>query len=260
VRRQIHQMMQFNGKRVLVTGGSRGIGAAIARAFAGQGARVAINYRSGQAAAKACVGELTGKGHVTLQADVSDPGQAASLVDDAIAALGGLDIVVNNAGVFLSHPITSTKTDDWNMAWRQTIDTNLIGPAAVCHRAAQHMMRSRGGRIVNVSSRGAFRGEPDGPAYGASKAGLNAMSQSLAVALAPHNIFVGVVAPGFVETDMAAELLEGAEGDAIRAQSPLGRVARPEEVAHAVLFLASDGAEFSTGTIIDVNGASYLRS
>jgi NAD(P)-dependent dehydrogenase (short-subunit alcohol dehydrogenase family) len=122
------------------------------------------------------------------------------------------------------------------------------------------MIKNGGGRIVNVSSRGAFRGEPESPAYGASKAGLNAMSQSLAKKLAKHNIFVGVVAPGFVETDMAAELLTGPEGDGIRNQSPLGRVARPEEVARAVLFLAAEGSEFMTGAIIDVNGASYLRT
>jgi len=253
-------MPEFHNRKVLVTGGSRGIGAAIAEAFAAQGARVAVSYRSNATAAHALVASLHGEGHLALQADIAVPAEAAALVDAAIAALGGLDIVVNNAGVYLSHPIASVSFNDWNMAWRETIDTNLIGPAAICYRAAQHMIRSGGGRIVNVSSRGAFRGEPDGPAYGASKAGLNAMSQSLAVALAPQGIFVGVVAPGFVETDMAAELLGGAQGDAIRAQSPLGRVARPEEVAHAVLFLASDGAEFTTGTIIDVNGASYLRS
>jgi NAD(P)-dependent dehydrogenase (short-subunit alcohol dehydrogenase family) len=122
------------------------------------------------------------------------------------------------------------------------------------------MREHGGGRIVNVSSRGAFRGEPRCPAYGASKAGLNAMTQSLAQHVASLGIFVGAVAPGFVETDMAKTSLQGPDGDAIRHQSPLGRVARPEEVAHAVLFLASPGAEFSTGAIIDVNGASYLRS
>ena len=120
-------------------------------------------------------------------------------------------------------------------------------------------MQQGGGRIVNVSSRGAFRGEPDAPAYGAAKAGLNALSQSMAKALAPHNIFVGVVAPGFVETDMAAELLAGPEGEAIRGQSPMNRVARPDEVARTVLFLASEGVDYLTGCIVDVNGASYLR-
>jgi NAD(P)-dependent dehydrogenase (short-subunit alcohol dehydrogenase family) len=245
---------------VLVTGGSRGIGAAIATAFAQRGAQLAISYRSNRKAADACIRQLAGNGHRALPADIADPEQAALLVERAIEALGGLDIVVNNAGVFLSHPLATVTFLEWNKAWQETLDTNLIGPAAICYRAARHMMEHGGGRIVNVSSRGAFRGEPDGPAYGASKAGLNSMSQSLAVALAPHNIFVGVVAPGFVETDMAAELLAGAQGAAIRAQSPLGRVARPEEVAHAVLFLASDGAQFSTGAIVDVNGASYLRS
>lgn len=253
-------MLQFKDKRVLITGGSRGIGESIAVAFAGDGARVAINYRTNGKAAESCIRKLDGKGHIALQADIADTAQAASLVDNAVKGLGGLDIVVNNAGIYLSHPLASVSLDEWTAAWRQTIDTNLIAAASICYCAAQHMMRSGGGRIVNVSSRGAFRGEPDGPAYGASKAGLNALSQSLAIALAPHNIFIGVVAPGFVETDMAAEWLDGKRGDAIRAQSPLGRVARPDEVAHAVLFLASEGAEFTTGTIIDVNGASYLRS
>jgi NAD(P)-dependent dehydrogenase (short-subunit alcohol dehydrogenase family) len=253
-------MLQFKDKKILITGGSRGIGESIAVAFARSGARVAINYRVNKKAAASCVKKLGGNGHIALQADIADPGQAELLVEKAIEGLGGLDIVVNNAGIYLAHPIASVTFSDWHTAWRQTIDTNLIAVASICYCAAQHMMRNGGGRIVNVSSRGAFRGEPEGPAYGASKAGLNSMSQSLAIALAPHNIFIGVVAPGFVETEMAAEWLDGKLGDAIRAQSPLGRVARPAEVAHAVLFLASEGAEFTTGTIIDVNGASYLRS
>jgi NAD(P)-dependent dehydrogenase (short-subunit alcohol dehydrogenase family) len=122
------------------------------------------------------------------------------------------------------------------------------------------MIKQGHGRIVNVSSRGAFRGEPLAPAYGASKAGLNAMSQSLAQYLAPYNIYVGVVAPGFVDTERVSERLKGAEGDAIRNQSPLQRVARAEEVAYPVLFMASEGAEWVTGAILDANGASYLRT
>lgn len=118
----------------------------------------------------------------------------------------------------------------------------------------------RGGRIVNISSRGAFRGEPDSPAYGASKAGLNALGQSLAIALAPFGIAVATVAPGFVETEMVAEHLKPPQGDAIRAQSPFRRVAKPEEIAAAVLYLASPAAEWASGTIVDLNGASYLRS
>jgi NAD(P)-dependent dehydrogenase (short-subunit alcohol dehydrogenase family) len=121
-------------------------------------------------------------------------------------------------------------------------------------------MRERGGRIVNVSSRGAFRGEPNAPAYGASKAALNSLTQSLAVALAPYGIAVTAVAPGFVETDMANEHLKAPRGDEIRAQSPFNRVARPEEIAAAVHWLASPEAEWASGTIVDLNGASYLRS
>ena len=160
----------------------------------------------------------------------------------------------------MDHVIEEVDFEAWQKAWRQVLDTNLVGPANVSYLAARHMIEHGGGRIVNVSSRGAFRGEPEGPAYGASKAGLNAMSQSLAKRLAPHDIFVGVVAPGFVDTDMAARYLDTPRGDEIRAQSPLGRVAKPEEVALAVLFLASEGTEFMTGAIIDVNGASYLRT
>ncbi|MGH8371233.1 MAG: SDR family NAD(P)-dependent oxidoreductase [Gammaproteobacteria bacterium] len=141
-----------------------------------------------------------------------------------------------------------------------TIGTNLIAPANLCFRAAQVMMKQRRGHIINISSRGAFRGEPDAPAYGAAKAGLNQLSQSLAWALAPCNIFVGVVAPGFVRTDMTTTLLDGPGGDAIRKQSPLNRVATAEEIAEAVVRLAADGMLSATGCILDVNGASYLRT
>jgi len=122
------------------------------------------------------------------------------------------------------------------------------------------MMKQKRGHIINISSRGAFRGEPQALPYGAAKAGLNQLSQSLAQALAPYNIFVGVVAPGFVRTDMAAAILDGPQGEAIRGQSPLNRVATPEEVAEAVVRLAADGMLSATGCILDVNGASYLRS
>lgn len=250
----------FAGKRVMVTGGSRGIGRACASAFADAGATLAIVYRSNEQSAGDTLAALAGEGHCRIRADVSDPVQAMGAVSEAVEKLGGIDILVNNAGVFTYHPVADTGFEDWQRAWRDTLDTNLLGPANLCHAAARHMIPRGGGKIINVSSRGAFRGEPEAPAYGASKAGLNSMSQSLAVALAPHGIFVGVVAPGFIETDMAAESLAGERGEAIRRQSPLGRVGRPEEVARAVLFLASDDIDFATGAIIDVNGASYLRS
>jgi len=192
-----------------------------------------------------------------VQADLTDPAAVRAMVDGAAGRLGGVDVLVNNAGVFLAHPILSTSYEQWQRLWRRTVDTNLVAAANVTWCAVRHMRP--GGRIVNVSSRGAFRGEPDSPAYGASKAGLNALGQSLAVALAPHGIAVATVAPGFVETDMTNEHLKPPRGDGIRAQSPFGRVARPAEVAEAVRWLASPAAQWASGAVLDLNGASYLR-
>ena len=177
-----------------------------------------------------------------------------------MAELGRVDVLVNNAGIYEAQPILEIGYEEWQRIWRRTIDTNLLGPANLIHAVAPHMVAAGGGRIVNVSSRGAFRGEPGHPAYGASKAGLNSLGQSMARALGPHGIFVTTVAPGYVATDMATPYLDGPGGDAIRAQSPLGRVATPEEVARVVVFLATPGTESLTGAVVDVNGASYLRT
>lgn len=248
--------MKFKDKVVLVTGAARGIGRTIAQQFAEAGAQVALHYFSNQAAAEISFASLAGTDHLLLQADITNANDAQQLVAAVIERYGRLDILVNNAAIYADHPIASTSFADWQQTWRSTIDTNLIGTVNVSYCAAQEMIRQRSGRIVNISSRGAFRGEPTAPAYGASKAAINAMSQSLAQALAPHNVFVYVVAPGFVDTERVAEKLS----DDIRNQSPLKRVAHPEEVARTVLFLASEGTDFLTGCIVDVNGASYLRS
>ena len=252
--------MDFKGKSVLITGGSRGIGRAIAFAFAGHGASVAISYMTNQAAADNTLKSLPGGPHMKLKSDISNPDEIFAMVDAVVRQFGKLDILINNAGIYVHHPISTMDFEEWQSAWQKTIDTNLTGPANLCYHAARQMMKQGGGKIINISSRGAFRGEPEYVAYGASKAGLNSLSQSLSKELAPFNIFVGVIAPGFVETDMAREFLEGPMGDEIRNQSPLKRAARPEEIAHAVLMFAADGAEYMTGAIIDVNGASYLRS
>lgn len=252
--------MDFTDKVVLITGSSRGIGRASAIAFAERGAKVAVHYNRNSAAAEETRSMLPGGQHLILQADISDPMEVEAMVKKTADHFGRLDIVVNNAGIFNPHPIDEVSYPDWLASWRNTLETNLIGAANVCYCAAQIMIPQGGGRIINVSSRGAFRGEPEFPAYGASKAGMNAMSQSLAKKLGPHRIGVYAVAPGFVETDMTKPILESPEGDSIRNQSPMGRVARPEEVAYAILFYASEKAEFLTGGILDVNGASYLRS
>jgi 3-oxoacyl-[acyl-carrier protein] reductase len=245
------------GRAVLVTGASRGIGAAVARAFAASGDRVALHYGSRRDAAVAVRDSLPGDGHVVAGADLADPEAVRRTVDEVAVALGGIDVLVNNAGVFEPHAATETSYEEWQEAWRHTLAVNLTGAANVTWCALRHM--GEGGRIVNVSSRGAFRGEPNHPAYGASKAGLIAFGQSLARALGERRISVTAVAPGFVETDMAASELEGESGRRRRAESPFGRVAKPEEIAAAVHYLASPEAELASGTVVDVNGASYLR-
>ena len=249
----------MNARAILITGASRGIGRATAQAFATQGDRVAVHHRGSPDLAAGVLAGLPGTGHTVVQADITDPAQARRMVDEAAVRLGGLDVVVNNAGVYLPHPVAEVSYEEWQAAWRQTLDVNLIGPANVTWCAVQHMIPRGGGRIVNVSSRGAFRGEPGQPAYGASKGGLNAFGQSLALALGPYGIAVATVAPGFVDTEMAAERVNGPDGDQVRAQSPFNRVARPEEIAAAVVYLASPAAEWASGTIVDLNGASYLR-
>jgi len=244
-------------RSVLVTGASRGIGAAVARAFAAAGDRVAVHYGSSGAEAVEVLEELPGEGHVLAHADLADPAAILEMVDAAAAALGSIDVLVNNAGVYQPHPIRKTSYDEWQEAWAGTLGVNLVGAANVTWCAVRHM--GRGSRIVNVSSRGAFRGEPNQPAYGASKAGLVSFSQSLARALGPEGIAVTTIAPGWTTTDMAAEALSGEGYDRRRLESPLERVASPAEVAAAVVYLASPAAEFATGTILDFNGASHLR-
>ena len=235
----------------------------MARAFAARGDRVAVHYAQAADLAAAVRDSLPGDGHAVVRADLADAEAVRAMVDAAAEALGGLGVLVNNAGVYLPHPVLGGSYQQWQEAWRATLGVNLVGAANVTWCAVRHMVAGGGdppGRIVNVGSRGAFRGEPDHPGYGASKAGLHAFGQSLALALAPHGIVVASVAPGYVETDMTAVELSTSAGDAIRAQSPFNRVATADEVADAVVYLASPGARWASGAILDLNGASYLRS
>ena len=249
----------LKGRRALVTGGSRGIGRAVCVRLASAGARVAVHYATNRAAAETTVRELPGEGHVALAADLGDPDAAAMLAGRAAVDLGGLDIVVNNAGVFVPHDIAGADDAGWRTTWDRTLAVNLTGPALVIRGAVPHLTATGGGHVVNISSRGAYRGEPAAPAYGASKAGLNSLSQSLALALAPRGIQVVAVAPGWVETDMTRSHLESPDGEAIRAQSPYGRTATAEEVAEVVFLAVSGKADALTGGVIDVNVASHLR-
>lgn len=245
---------------ILITGASGGIGRAAAIECANQGARIGVHYHANRERAEATLAALSGEGHRLFQCDIGDAEAVEELIESADTEFDGLDVLVNNAGIAEWSKFEDLDYAAWQDSWQRVVGTNLTGPANLCFCAAKKMIARSGGRIVNVSSRGAFRGEPLMPWYGASKAGMNAMGQSLAQALGPLGVFVYTVAPGFVETEMAAEVLASPEGDGIRNQSSMGRVAKPEEVAKTISFLALEAPQFMTGCIVDVNGASYLRS
>lgn len=250
---------QFRDKVVLVTGGTRGIGLEISKLFAIKKARVILVYKNNGVRANEAKEALKGEGHTVIQCDISDPGQVAMLFERSMTLYGKINVVVNNAGIGFHHPIDDSSYDEWQRGWNDILGTNIVGPSNVCYQAAQVMIQQGSGHMINVSSRGAFRGEPDQPAYGASKAALNSLTQSLAHRLARYGIFVGAVAPGFVETEMAYDRLQGEPGNKIKSQSPMNRVAKPVEVAEAVLLMAASN-QWMTGGIFDVNGASYFRT
>jgi 3-oxoacyl-[acyl-carrier protein] reductase len=240
----------------LVTGASGGIGAAIARSLAERGVTLLLHYQSHRAAAEGLLRELRGEGHALVQADLADAAAVERLWREATAGRR-IDVLVNNAGVFPNHPPLESDYAQWTAAWQRTLGINLLGPAHLSYLAGHAMAQQGAGRIVSISSRGAFRGEPNAPAYAASKAGLNALSQSLAKALAARGVYVYAVAPGWVSTARVAATVKDA---AVLADQPLGRVATPEEVAQVTCWCALDAPASMTGAIIDVNGASYLRS
>ncbi|WP_304364067.1 SDR family NAD(P)-dependent oxidoreductase [Microbacterium sp. 3J1] len=207
----------------LVTGSSRGMGRAIAQTLARRGDRVVVHFGRDRDAAEQTLASLDGSGHALVGGDIGDPETAQRLVAEAIDAVGHLDILVNNAAVAPTaaneHRVDSTSFAQWQRAWSEMVAVNLLGASNVSMLVAQHMIaRGQGGSIVNVGSRGAFRGEADHPAYAATKSGLQALGQSLALALAPHGISVTSVAPGMIATERQAAKLDSAEGDSIRGQ------------------------------------------
>nr|WP_296766131.1 SDR family oxidoreductase [Rhodococcus sp. (in: high G+C Gram-positive bacteria)] len=247
----------------LVTGGAKGIGAATAHALAAGGHTVVVHHRNDAERALAVVSSLPGHGHAIVQGDLGDPEIARDVVAAAVHAVGGIDVLVNNAGVYDEHPPTATTYEDWQAAWKKVFDINVFGAANVSWAVIEHLMHrpqgSDGARIIFIGSRGAYRGEPDAPAYGASKAAVHSLSQSLAVHLAPHGIAVSAVAPGFTRTELTSDMLAGPHAAAIRAQSPFGRTGEASEIASAVAWLATPVATWASGTVIDLNGASHLR-
>jgi len=242
--------------RAIVTGASRGIGKAIAHALGESGARVVVHYRSERAAAESLAQQFPGS--IALGADLNDPGECVDLFKRAHDALGGIDLLVNNAAIALSSEMAKT-TDEWVGDWESTMRVNLTAPALLTREA----IRAAGGsglRIVFLASRAAFRGDtPDYLAYAASKGGMVALSRSIARGLGKQGVKSFVIAPGFTRTEMAEDFIRTYGEDYAMKDIALDRMTEPRDIAPLVVFLASGLADHATGTSIDVNAASYVR-
>jgi NAD(P)-dependent dehydrogenase (short-subunit alcohol dehydrogenase family) len=252
-------MIELHGKTVLVTGGSRGIGAAIARAVGAAGAGVLLHYGRSAAAAEAVRAAIGGDRCQLIQADLADPEAPARLWRRAREAAGRIHVLVNNAGVFESAPIEAP-LEAWHGAWSRVLQINLLAPAELCRHAILDFRAWGGGRIINLASRAAFRGEaPDQMPYGASKGALVTLTKTIARGYAADGVLAFAIAPGFTETEMVTETLDAQARARVAARIPLGRMAAPEEIGALVAFLCSDAVQHLTGATFDVNGASYLR-
>ena len=250
--------IDLTGKVILITGASRGIGREAAIRFGLAGASVAVNYSQSAAQADEVVAEIGSDRAVAVQADVSNPAQVESMVDATLQRFGRIDVLVNNAGW---HDYNRFEGDDyaaWQRGWQKTFALNLFGAANAAFLAMRSMRRNGGGKIINVASRSAWRGETEFADYGASKAGMVNLTRSIARACAKDNIVASCVTPGFVDTEIARHELER-NYDAIVSQIPLGRVGTVNDVAAVILFLASPMADYLNGVSIDVNGGSWFQ-
>jgi len=249
--------LDLRGKTVVITGASRGIGAETARRMGAAGARVVVNYHGSDAAADSVVREI-GEQAIAIKADVADPSEVKRLIDEAVARFGSIDVLVNNAAIFEYNPFDGEDYEAWQHGWRRTFDLNVFAAANAAWLAMHSMRRSGGGKIINVASRAAWRGETEFADYGASKAALVNLTRSIARGCAKDNIVASCVAPGFIETEMAKPELE-AHREEIISQIPLRRVGSVDDVAGVILFLASPMADYLNGVTIDINGGSWFQ-
>lgn len=248
--------MRLANKVAVVTGGSRGIGRGIVLKLASEGARVVVNYRANSAAADEVVALVEGQGGeaISVQADVGQMADAQRLIKAAVSAYGRLDILVNNAGTTRDMLIMLMKEEDWDLV----LNTNLKSAFNCCKVAARTMMKKRYGRIINITSVSGLAGQAGQTNYSASKAGLVGFTKALAKELGPRSITVNAVAPGFVYTDLTADLPQEMRDLALK-MTPLGRFGTPEDMANAVVFLASDEASFITGQVLSVDGGLVMQ-
>ena len=244
--------MELQGQVALVTGGSRGIGLAVATELASAGARVAVVARD-EARAQAAAAGLPGEGHRGYAVDVADPEAVSALVKRVEEEMGSLDVLVNNAGVTRDNVLMRIKDEDWDAV----VDTNLRGAFNTIRAASRGMMKRRAGRVINISSVVGITGNKGQANYAASKAGLIGLTKSVAKELASRGVLLNAVAPGYIETDMTSDLPEAAR-EALSSQIALGRLGRPEDIAPVVRFLAGPGAAYMTGQVLVVDGGMVM--
>ena len=250
--------IDLSGKTVLVTGASRGIGKAIAQMMGEAGAQVILHYNKNRDAAEALAREI-GHDSLCLQANLADPEACVTLFEEAVARVGHLDVLVNNAGISISMPL-ETPVSTWFKDWTEVMAVNLMSVELLCRKAIMHFQEGKGGRIINIASRAAFRGdETNYMTYAASKGGMVALTKSIARAFGKDNITAFLIAPGFTRTDMAQEFIDiYGEGHAVN-NLALNRMTEPEDIAPLVVLLASGLADHATGTSIDINAGSYVH-
>jgi len=250
--------LDLTGKVVLITGASRGIGRATALRLAQEGALVGVNYSRSEDAANDVVREIGSERAFAVQADLGAPDEVKAMIDAVVDRWTRIDVLVNNAAIYDMNRFEDTDYLAWQRGWKRTFDVNVFGAANAAYLAMHAMRKNGGGKIINVSSRAAFRGETEFADYGASKAALVNLTRSIARACAKDNIVASCVAPGFILTEMAQGELERHYDDIV-SQIPLGRVGTVDDVASAILFLASPMADYLNGVTIDVNGGSWFQ-